>query len=185
MRSPSSNGPIGNPIPFLTMRSISSLVATPSSRSRAASRSIGMRKRFATKPGTSFFKTIGSLPKDVMSSFTRSTVSSLVSMPRGISTASRSGGGGEVGYGDGRGIGEDERVRQEQRIEGSEGFFFRFYTLDDDLDRRLRPGHFFRIDCPMDAAVGVLPLLFGDDASLGEATQAVPDVELRLFEGLD
>jgi hypothetical protein len=49
--------------------------------------SIGMRKRFATKPGIYLLTTTGSLPKEVTSSFALSTVSSLVSRPRGISTA--------------------------------------------------------------------------------------------------
>ena len=49
---------------------MSSLLATSSSRSRAASISMGIRKRFATKPGTSFYKTTGSLPKEEIKALT-------------------------------------------------------------------------------------------------------------------
>ena len=47
-------------------------------------------------------------------------------------------GGGEFGYGDGGGVGEDERVVWEQRVQGGEDFFLGFCTFYDGLYDGLR-----------------------------------------------
>jgi hypothetical protein len=63
--------------------------------------------------------------------------------------------------------------------------FLRSHALDDGLDNGLSLTHFFRVYRSVDAVVEGPHLILCDDAFSSEAANAVPDVELRSFEGLD
>jgi hypothetical protein len=191
----------GIPIPFLTSRSISSLLATPSSNNRAASMSIGIRNRFPTKPGTSFFRTIGSLPREVTRAFTFSTVSSLVRRPHGISTASLTGGGVKkcipqtlsgLPVAEARSVIDMEEVLVSRRDSGSSisssaanASFFGGDLLDDSLDGRIYSCHVVRVHAPVDTVVVLLGFLLRKRALVYKARETLADVELGLLQSFD
>jgi hypothetical protein len=158
---------------------MSSLLATPSSRSCAASMNIGIRKRSVTKPGTSLFMTTGSFPKEVMSVLTldglvarEETVwyldrlsdrgrgeevrpANLVGPPRG---------GGEVGDGDGGGVGEEEGVGRQDLVQRRKRLLFRCHPLNYGLDSRVYAAKILRFGRPVDAVVVLLRLLLREGA---------------------
>src|SRR5450759_2931338 len=88
----SVSGPIGWFIPSFMMPSTASGVATPSCTAKNASFSIGMRMRFATKPGKSRHKS-GVFPRSFARASTASVVSSEVAIPRITSTSAMTGTG--------------------------------------------------------------------------------------------
>ena len=92
MKSASASGPMGWLSPTRAPVSMSSAVATPSSRARIASATNGMRIRLTMKPGRSA-ETITCLPSSPASARTAATVASSVAPPRISSTRGMTGTG--------------------------------------------------------------------------------------------
>ncbi len=95
-RSSEAKGPAiaqRRPSPCRKTRSISSIVATPSSTSQNASRASANCNRFQRKPGTSRRTTTGALPSAASVARTRSTTAGAVRSPGMTSTGGIRWGG--------------------------------------------------------------------------------------------
>jgi len=79
------------------------------------------------------------------------------------------GGGGEVGDGDGGGVGEEKGFWRQYLVELGEDFLLRPNLLDDGLDGRIYSRHVLQVHGPVDAVVVLLGFLLRKRAPVHEA----------------
>ena len=97
--------------------------------------------------------------------------------PPGVARGAR-----ELGYGDGGGVGEEQRARGEDPVERGERLFFRPDLLDDGFYGGVGFAELFAVRRPADAVVVGRGLVFGEGPFARKTREAFADVDLGAFE---